>query len=199
MRFAPHQIYILGLPLFSALAHYVHTVATYIQTLSVTRLTVSHRSTTREAFRTNLRFAIPNRHYSESRGCNTTLQTSQGRFGMKPRSLLPNPSLRYQPLEPTYHNAQGQRYHNIEMNQQPSQFSYQPSSPNLDQKGSDSKAYFQNDNNEPPARHWPMQSQHVATITPLRGIVIVFDAILASTPIMFIGMSIFAISITCPN
>jgi hypothetical protein len=118
---------------------------------------------------------------------------------MKPQSLLLNPAMRYQPLESTHQNVQDKRYHNIEMNQQPSQFSYQPSPPNLDQKSRDSKAYFQNDNNEQPVRRWPVQSQRVATITPLRGVIIVFDAILASTPIMFIGVSTFTISIVCHN
>jgi hypothetical protein len=118
---------------------------------------------------------------------------------MKPQSLLLNPAMRYQPLEPTHQNVQDKPYHNIEMNQQPSQFSYQPSLPNLDQKSRDSKTYFQNDNNERPVRRWPTQSQRVATITPLRGVIIVFDAILASTPIMFIGMSTFIISMACPN
>jgi hypothetical protein len=112
---------------------------------------------------------------------------------MRPNSTILNPSMRYQPLEPTYQNARDERYDNIEMNQQPPpDFPYRPpagSPPNLEQRSQDSKAHFQNDNNERPVRRWPMQSQHVATITPLRGFIIFFDAILASTPIMFIGNS----------
>lgn len=42
------------------------------------------------------------------------------------------------------------------------------------------------ENDVPPVKNWP-QSQNVATLTPLRIFIVVFDAILASTPIMFIG------------
>jgi hypothetical protein len=34
---------------------------------------------------------------------------------------------------------------------------------------------------------WPLQSQRLAPMTPLRGFIVVFDVILASMPIMFIG------------
>jgi hypothetical protein len=42
----------------------------------------------------------------------------------------------------------------------------------------------------PPGSNWPVQSQQVAALTPLRAGLMVFDAILASTPIMFIGESV---------
>lgn len=41
--------------------------------------------------------------------------------------------------------------------------------------------------NEVPLGQWPSQSEHAATLTPWKISVMVFDAILASTPIMFIG------------
>lgn len=36
--------------------------------------------------------------------------------------------------------------------------------------------------------NWPARSQQVATLTPLRGTVLAFDIILASSPLLFIGM-----------
>jgi hypothetical protein len=39
----------------------------------------------------------------------------------------------------------------------------------------------------PPGHSWPVQSQRVAALTPLRAGLMVFDAVLASTPIMFVG------------
>ena len=50
---------------------------------------------------------------------------------------------------------------------------------------SDSKAHF------PPDKvvdNWPVQSQQVAAMTPLRGTIFAFDVVLASSPLMFIGM-----------
>ncbi|KAF2790314.1 hypothetical protein K505DRAFT_251467 [Melanomma pulvis-pyrius CBS 109.77] len=81
------------------------------------------------------------------------------------------------------------------MNQRPPPtFSYAPPAgppPSSDYKSRDSKAFFDG-KNEPPVRHWPIHSQHVATVTPLRGFIIVFDALLASTPIMFIALALVA-------
>jgi hypothetical protein len=39
----------------------------------------------------------------------------------------------------------------------------------------------------PPGSNRPLQAQQVATVTPLRAGLMIFDAILASTPIMFVG------------
>jgi hypothetical protein len=43
----------------------------------------------------------------------------------------------------------------------------------------------------PSGRKWPVQSQRVAVLTPFRVGMMVFDTILASTPIMFIGEFVF--------
>lgn len=37
------------------------------------------------------------------------------------------------------------------------------------------------------SEQWPLQSQKLAPMTPWRGFIMIFDVILASTPIMFIG------------
>jgi hypothetical protein len=40
----------------------------------------------------------------------------------------------------------------------------------------------------PPAENkWPIEAQRVASITPLRAGLMIFDAVLASTPLMFVG------------
>ena len=65
-----------------------------------------------------------------------------------------------------------------------------PEVPRLEQESRGSKAYFQNDNNEPPVRNWPTESKHIWSLTPLRGFLIMFDVILASSPIMFIGKAL---------
>jgi hypothetical protein len=38
-----------------------------------------------------------------------------------------------------------------------------------------------------PGNNWPVAAQRVATLTPLRAGLMVFDAVLASTPLMFVG------------
>jgi hypothetical protein len=38
---------------------------------------------------------------------------------------------------------------------------------------------------------WPVKAQRVATVTPLRAGLMVFDAVLASTPLMFVGKLIY--------
>lgn len=54
-----------------------------------------------------------------------------------------------------------------------------------DSKQSDTNAYLpQNQTIE----NWPIQSQQVATLTPLRGTILAFDIVLASSPLLFIGM-----------
>lgn len=47
------------------------------------------------------------------------------------------------------------------------------------------KEYF--DSQPPSIKKWPMQSQRVWAVTPLRAFIIIFDIVFASTPIMFIG------------
>lgn len=36
---------------------------------------------------------------------------------------------------------------------------------------------------------WPIQTQQIAALTPLRGIILVFDIVLASSPLLFIGVT----------
>lgn len=36
--------------------------------------------------------------------------------------------------------------------------------------------------------NWPLQSQQVAALTPLRSTILAFDIVLASSPLLFIGM-----------
>jgi hypothetical protein len=53
----------------------------------------------------------------------------------------------------------------------------------------DKKPFFRSTSTAPPSP-WdnrPVQAQQVATVTPLRAGIGVFDAVLASTPLMFIG------------
>lgn len=61
-------------------------------------------------------------------------------------------------------------------------YSYAPHDGTYD----DSKAYF------PPGKikvdNWPVQSQQVAALTPLRATILAFDFMLASSPLIFIGM-----------
>lgn len=69
-------------------------------------------------------------------------------------------------------------------------FNYAPPSgppPDHDAKHVDTKDAFRT--NEPPVGSWPVHSQRVATVTSLRALLMVFDAVLASTPIMFVGKS----------
>jgi hypothetical protein len=59
-------------------------------------------------------------------------------------------------------------------------------SPNNNLKhGDDTKPLF--GAGQDPGSKWPTQSQQVAHITMLRATLMIFDAILASTPIMFVG------------
>jgi hypothetical protein len=53
----------------------------------------------------------------------------------------------------------------------------------------DAKPFFQADAKGVPqaGEDWPVQAQQVATVTPLRAFLMVFDGVLASTPIMFVG------------
>ncbi|KAF2264690.1 hypothetical protein CC78DRAFT_463206 [Lojkania enalia] len=62
--------------------------------------------------------------------------------------------------------------------------------PGADSKRRNSKVPFQSD--QPPVKHWPVHSTQVATLTPLRTFIIVFDALLASAPIMFIALALVA-------
>jgi hypothetical protein len=57
--------------------------------------------------------------------------------------------------------------------------------PDDDAKVGDAKGAFRS--NEAPGGGWPVHSQRAAALTPLRAGLMVFDAILASTPIMFVG------------
>lgn len=54
-----------------------------------------------------------------------------------------------------------------------------------DVKHNDPKAYF------PPGKatidNWPYKSQQVAALTPLRGAILAFDIVLASSPLLFVG------------
>jgi hypothetical protein len=54
---------------------------------------------------------------------------------------------------------------------------------NFDIKDSDS--VFRSD--QPPVKHWPLESQYVAHFTPSRMFMVAFDILMASTPIMFIS------------
>jgi hypothetical protein len=53
----------------------------------------------------------------------------------------------------------------------------------------DAKPFFQPTTQPmpPPGSNWPVQSQRVATVTPLRAFLLFFDGLLASVPIMFVG------------
>lgn len=69
-------------------------------------------------------------------------------------------------------------------------YNYAPPSgppPDRDTKDVDSKGAFRS--HEAPLGGWPVHSQRVAALTPLRALLMVFDAVLASTPIMFVGQS----------
>ncbi|ORX95134.1 hypothetical protein BCR34DRAFT_200441 [Clohesyomyces aquaticus] len=82
-----------------------------------------------------------------------------------------------------------QRLESIELNR------YAPpsGSPPESSKNRDSKAYFlEHDKPSTAVRHWPVHSQQVARLTPLRSFIMFFDAILASTPIMFIVLALIA-------
>lgn len=52
----------------------------------------------------------------------------------------------------------------------------------------DRKPLFRSPSKRTPGENWPIEAQHVASMNPLRAAIAFFDAVLASTPIMFIGM-----------
>ncbi|KAF2830870.1 hypothetical protein CC86DRAFT_168342 [Ophiobolus disseminans] len=58
----------------------------------------------------------------------------------------------------------------------------------------DRKPFFHSasKSSQPHGSSWPVQSQRVAGVTPLRAGLMVFDAILASTPIMFVALALTA-------
>lgn len=104
----------------------------------------------------------------------------------------------YTPLNASTHHAQPEQYDHIELHDRryssPDHTLYSPPAgpppvaKNRDIR--DPKAYFQS--SQPPGPQWPHHSQRVGALTPLRVVIIVFDAILASTPIMFIALSLIA-------
>lgn len=99
----------------------------------------------------------------------------------------------YTSLNPTVEDARHESFENIEMIQHstnsPPETLYAPPPPHpprtSDVSIKDTKALFSTE--QPPIERWPIRSQQVATLTPRRTVIIVFDVILASTPIMFIG------------
>lgn len=100
----------------------------------------------------------------------------------------------YTRIHTSAQNVPHEQMENIEMAGYSSGYASQPTNiysppagplPGSDRKDRDSKAYFASD--QPPVKHWPVHSQRVSKITPLRAFIIFFDAVLASTPIMFIG------------
>jgi hypothetical protein len=56
---------------------------------------------------------------------------------------------------------------------------------NANVRYNDPKAYL------PPGKatidNWPVKSQQVAALTPLRGAILAFDIVLASSPLLFVG------------
>ncbi|KAF2193324.1 hypothetical protein K469DRAFT_618364 [Zopfia rhizophila CBS 207.26] len=104
----------------------------------------------------------------------------------------------YTPLNPRVH-GDGDNLDTIELNPYTSpggqyvppgtQYA-PPSGPPPDSKNKDLKALFQS--NHAPVKNWPIHSQQVARLTPLRTFIIFFDAILASAPLMFIVLAIIA-------
>jgi hypothetical protein len=63
-----------------------------------------------------------------------------------------------------------------------------------DSKQDDKRPLFRSTSTSkhPPRNQWPVQSQQVATYTPLRSFVLFFDAMLASVPIMFVALALTA-------
>lgn len=99
----------------------------------------------------------------------------------------------YTPLNPSIriNNVQSESLENVELQERSAQsHQYAPPASSLPITHSnstygDTKTIYES--YQPPVRHWPLESQQVARLTPLRFFIIVFDTILASTPIMFIG------------
>jgi hypothetical protein len=97
------------------------------------------------------------------------------------------------------HNLQPAHFDNIELNTDydPGVYNYAPPpgkppshTPDGDSKqDDDTKPFFRATSQPapPPGANWPIQSQQVATVTPLRALLMVFDGVLASMPIMFVG------------
>ncbi|KAF2116109.1 hypothetical protein BDV96DRAFT_42997 [Lophiotrema nucula] len=103
----------------------------------------------------------------------------------------------YKQLNPGVRDVHHEQSDNIELNQYayngPGQNQYSPPPgppPGLHSEHGDSKANFES--NQPPVKHWPIHTQQVAHLTPLRTFIIFFDAILASTPLMFIVLALIA-------
>jgi hypothetical protein len=95
----------------------------------------------------------------------------------------------YQPIRNP--NVQPARLDNIELDTR-----YDPAAPSENSSNDDKKPFFRSHseaNRETPApgSSWPVAAQRVAGLTPLRAGLLVFDTILASTPIMFVGESFF--------
>jgi hypothetical protein len=94
----------------------------------------------------------------------------------------------YRPIDnPKGPNAQ---VDNIELNTRydAGAYNYTPPSgtpPDRDTKDVDSKTSFRS--SEAPVRSWPIESRRVSTVTPLRAMLLFFDGVLASMPIIFIG------------
>ncbi|KAF1845493.1 uncharacterized protein K460DRAFT_283257 [Cucurbitaria berberidis CBS 394.84] len=65
--------------------------------------------------------------------------------------------------------------------------------PDRDTKNVDSKTAFRS--SEAPVNSWPFHSQRAAALTPSRMSLMVFDAILASSPIMFVALALTAASL----
>src|SRR4051794_28699528 len=87
-------------------------------------------------------------------------------------------------------NPQPAHLDNIELNTryEGGSYGYAPPTgtpPDRDSKHVDIKGAFRS--NEAPGSSWPVHSQRAAALTPLRMSLMIFDAILASTPIMFLG------------
>jgi hypothetical protein len=95
----------------------------------------------------------------------------------------------YQPIRDP--NVQPARLDNIELDTR-----CDPAAPSENPSNDDKTPFFRSQskaNRETPAPggSWPVAAQRVAGLTPLRAGLLVFDTILASTPIMFVGESFF--------
>ena len=88
-------------------------------------------------------------------------------------------------FRPSSLHFRNQHSNYIELNHYPNVSSYEPQ--HIPQHA-DADNKNPNVGQPPPAQHWPARSQRVWALTPLRAWILFFDVILASTPIMFIGM-----------
>lgn len=96
----------------------------------------------------------------------------------------------YRPINDPW-NSKSTQSDNIELSTRydAGSHNYQPPigpPPDRDSKDGKSKDVMLID--QTPQGGWPVQSQRAAALTPLRAGLMLFDAILASTPIMFVGM-----------